>query len=152
MKTIKGDLLKLALEGEFDVIIHGCNIFGIMGAGIALQIKKQFPEAYGADLETKKGDIGKLGTYSSTIINRNNKYFTIVNAYTQGEISHNGETVVDYKAIRNCFKCIKRDFSGLKIGYCKIGSGLAGGDWKVISAIIDEELQGEDHTLVEYKQ
>jgi len=33
----------------------------------------------------------------------------------------------------------------------KIGAGLAGGDWKRISSIIDEELSNEDVTLVEYK-
>lgn len=27
MKIIKGDLIKLALDGKFDVIIHGCNCF-----------------------------------------------------------------------------------------------------------------------------
>ena len=33
-----------------------------------------------------------------------------------------------------------------------IGGGLAGGDWNIISAIINEELAGEDHTLVKYKK
>ena len=32
-----------------------------------------------------------------------------------------------------------------------IGAGLAGGDWSRISAIINKELEGEDHTLVLYK-
>ncbi|MFT4514409.1 MAG: hypothetical protein ACI91B_003118 [Planctomycetota bacterium] len=27
---------------------------------------------------------------------------------------------------------------------------MAGGDWSVIAAIIEEELAGEDHTLVEF--
>ena len=27
-------------------------------------------------------------------------------------------------------------------------AGLDGGDWGIISAIINEELEGEDHTLV----
>ena len=35
-----------------------------------------------------------------------------------------------------------------RIGYPKIGAGLAGGDWSIIEKIIDEELQGTDHTLV----
>jgi O-acetyl-ADP-ribose deacetylase (regulator of RNase III) len=39
-------------------------------------------------------------------------------------------------------------FSGKRIGYPKIGAGLAGGDWNIISSIIDKELIGEDHTLV----
>ena len=41
-------------------------------------------------------------------------------------------------------------FSGRKIGYPKIGAGLAGGDWEVIEKIIDAELEGEDHALVEF--
>jgi O-acetyl-ADP-ribose deacetylase (regulator of RNase III) len=52
MKVVTGDLLKLALEGHFDVIVHGCNCQCAMGAGIALSIKNQFPEAYEADLRT----------------------------------------------------------------------------------------------------
>lgn len=40
MKEIKGDLLKLAKEGLFDIIIHGCNTKRTFGAGIALQIAK----------------------------------------------------------------------------------------------------------------
>ena len=43
---IKGDLIKLAIKGDFDVIIHGCNCFCTMGAGIAKSIKTAFPEAY----------------------------------------------------------------------------------------------------------
>jgi O-acetyl-ADP-ribose deacetylase (regulator of RNase III) len=45
---------------------------------------------------------------------------------------------------------MKQDFPGRSIGYPRIGAGLAGGDWTVIAQIIDEELSGEDHTLVEY--
>ena len=34
---------------------------------------------------------------------------------------------------------------------CAGGAGLAGGDWDTISSIINEELEGEDHTLVVFK-
>jgi len=49
-----GDLLDLASNGELDVIIHGCNCFNTMGAGIAKLIKSRWPEAYQADLSTKR--------------------------------------------------------------------------------------------------
>ena len=39
MKIIQGDLLQLAKQGDFDVIIQGCNCFCTMGAGIAKSIK-----------------------------------------------------------------------------------------------------------------
>jgi hypothetical protein len=45
-------------------------------------------------------------------------------------------------------RIIKQDFAGKRIGYPLIGAGLAGGDWKVIESIIQQELDGEDHTLV----
>jgi O-acetyl-ADP-ribose deacetylase (regulator of RNase III) len=48
------------------------------------------------------------------------------------------------------FKAVKKKFSGQKIAYPKIGSGLARGNWKKIASIIDSQLAGEDHTLVEY--
>jgi O-acetyl-ADP-ribose deacetylase (regulator of RNase III) len=48
-------------------------------------------------------------------------------------------------------RLIKQNFSGKRIGYPLIGAGLAGGDWKIISEIIDQELKGEDHTVVIYQ-
>ena len=82
MNIVTGDLIKLALEGNFDVIIHGCNCFGTMGAGIAKTIKAEFPEAYKADLATEKGDKSKLGTYSTAKVTKNGHVITVVNAYT----------------------------------------------------------------------
>lgn len=146
MKTIEGDLINLAKQGKFDVIIHGCNCFCTMGAGIAKQIKSQYYEAYQADCKTKVGDRNKLGTYTQY----DNGTFVIVNAYTQYDFHTYLAPPIDYEALREVFKTIKQDFSGLRIGYPKIGAGLAGGNWELISSIIDEELDGEDHTVVIY--
>ena len=96
---IKGDLIKLAIKGDFDVIIHGCNCFCTMGAGIAKSIKAAFPEAYKADMETLKGDKEKLGNFSAANIKRNGQEITIVNAYTQYHYGGTG-IKVDYSAIQ----------------------------------------------------
>jgi O-acetyl-ADP-ribose deacetylase (regulator of RNase III) len=149
MKTVKGDLIKLALEGDFDVIIHGCNCQCVMGAGIAKSIKNIFPEAYKADSETDKGDRTKLGNITFATVDRNGKKLTIVNGYTQFHWRGSG-VLVDYDAIRSVMRVVKSLFHGKRIGYPRIGAGLAKGDWDKISKIIDQELDGEDHTLVEY--
>jgi len=149
MRTIRGDLLQLALDGAFDAIVHGCNCQCVMGKGIALTIKQRFPEAYAADLATGKGDRSKLGTISVARIERGERTFHVVNGYTQFHWQGRG-VKADYEAIRNVMKALKARFSGRRIGYPKIGAGLAGGDWAVIASIIGEELSGEDHTLVEY--
>ena len=149
MKTIHGDLIQLALDGEFDVIIHGCNCQCTMGAGIARSIKNTFPEAFQADMETTKGDRDKLGTISTATMERNGNTITIVNGYTQFHWRGSG-VFVDYDAIRDVFAAVKSRFPGQRIGYPRIGAGLAGGDWEKIEKIIVRELDGENHTLVEY--
>jgi O-acetyl-ADP-ribose deacetylase (regulator of RNase III) len=151
MNVITGDLLEFARIGRFDVIVHGCNCQCAMGKGIALAIKQNFPEAYAADLETPKGDRAKLGTFSSALVERPPARFTVVNAYTQFHWrGQPGEILADYDAIRSAFGLIKQTFAGWRIGYPKIGAGLARGDWSRIAGIIDEALTAEDHTLVEY--
>jgi len=150
MKTVAGDLITLALERQFDVIVHGCNCFCSMGAGIARTIQDEFPEAYAADLRTTKGDRNKLGTFSQATVMRDGHELTIVNGYTQFQF-HGESVLTDYEAIRSVFAKIKDQFSGKRIGYPKIGAGLGGGDWTVIGRIIDEELADEDHTLVIYQ-
>jgi len=149
MKTVRGDLLALAQDGTFQVIIHGCNCQCTMGAGIAKAIKSIFPEAFAADCETTTGDRTKLGTISHATVSRGGVEITIVNGYTQFNWRGSG-VHADYEAIRSVMAAVKKRFSGSRIGYPLIGAGLAKGDWSIISAIIDEELSGEDHTLVEF--
>jgi O-acetyl-ADP-ribose deacetylase (regulator of RNase III) len=146
MKYITGDLLDMAEKGDFDVIIHGCNCHCAMGRGIALQIKNRYPEVYDVDLKTPKSDPSKLGKISLARVEAGSS-FIVVNAYTQFNYT-GAKVLVDYDAVRACMRLIKLSFTGLRIGYPKIGAGLAGGDWEVISQSINEELEGEDHTLV----
>ena len=150
MKVVTGDLLALARSVAFDVIVHGCNCQGQMGKGIALSIRQQFPAAYAADLRTERGSRSKLGTYSSATVDAGGHPVTIVNAYTQFHWRGSG-VKADYDAIRRAMRAVARDFPGDRIGYPRIGAGLAGGDWTIIAAIIDEELQGRDQTLVEFR-
>ncbi len=149
MKTVDGDLIKLAEAGEFDVIIHGCNCFGKMGAGIAKAIRSSFPEAAAADQKTPKGDRTKLGTISIAEIHRNGHRLTVINAYTQFHWQGPGR-LVDYNAIRSVMQTVKIDYSGQRIAYPRIGAGLARGNWEVIKKIITKELKHENHTLVNY--
>jgi O-acetyl-ADP-ribose deacetylase (regulator of RNase III) len=150
MQTVKGDLIQLALAGEFDVIIHGCNCFCTMGAGIAKGIKFNFPEAYAEDLNTEPGDKNKLGTISFAEVKIPTGKLIVVNAYTQYHYA-GADRLVDYGAVRSAFREVKQKLSGLRIGYPAIGAGLAGGDWNIIATIIDEELDGEQHTFVEFQ-
>jgi O-acetyl-ADP-ribose deacetylase (regulator of RNase III) len=151
--VIKGNLIDLAEAGMFDVIIHGCNCFHTMGAGIAKEITTRYPDAYLVDrLHTKKGDRSKLGGYTyTTVTTPNESQFTIINAYTQyyyGRPKKGKGPLADYIAIDSVFKMIAESYKDLRIGYPKIGAGLAGGDWNIIQNIINLALSGCDHKLV----
>lgn len=165
MKTIKGDLVELALDGHFDFIVHGCNCFHTMGAGIAKQIAEAFPGEYGpleVDKQTPYGDRGKLGLVSFGMgPNRVGGKVGIFNAYTQFDIARSAnDCVVDYNAVRMVFRKIGEMLNlprvakeECRLGFPAIGAGLAGGDWNLIFTIIQEELDSHgisDYTYVEY--
>jgi O-acetyl-ADP-ribose deacetylase (regulator of RNase III) len=147
MKKISGDIITQALNHKFDIIVHGCNCMCTMGAGVAKLIKKYFPEAYQADLKTKRGDIEKLGSYSKA----ESKGITIINAYTQYYYGNaNNIPPVNYEAIKTVFKKLNIDFKGETVGIPKIGSGLAGGNWNTIRDIIEHAAPDLNIIVVEY--
>jgi O-acetyl-ADP-ribose deacetylase (regulator of RNase III) len=160
MKTVTGDLIKLAEEGHFDFIVHGCNCFCAMGAGIAKQLADKYPQVRGADMQTEIGDRNKLGTYTVAPVAVNDNAFTVVNAYTQYKWS-SGSDVFEYDAFDKFLskvadvlvqddkisKFASTDDKGgtrrilpikkRKIGFPMIGAGLAGGDWSRILPMIE---------------
>lgn len=166
MKIIKGDLIKLALKGEFDIIVHGCNCFCAQKSGLAPQMVKAFQtdktflegnvnQAFGSiDVaKSKIGDINKLGNID--ILNRNIPFkdgeFTlkVINAYTQYSMGHD-KRHLDYEALTMCLRKINHIFSGETIGLPLIGCGLAGGDWNIVKKIIKQELKDLKIVIVEY--
>lgn len=150
---VQGDAVSMLLNNEADVLIHGCNCQNTMGAGIAKQIRMAFPEAYQADLATKKGDRKKLGTYSKAVVNRNGRSIKIINAYTQyGFGNKETEAYVDYEAIRKSMESIAKNEAQGRIVVPSIGAGLANGCWVTISNSITNALKGHNLTHVEFGQ
>lgn len=148
-----GDLLAQAEKGKYHVIVHGCNCFCTMGAGIAKQIREKYPRAYHADKATKAGDKSKLGTYSVS----NGKTFDIINAYTQYNFSGGyNKDLFEYDAFQKVLDKLLEDYPGKRFGFPYIGMGLAGGDKERIIGMLEDfalkvEETGGSVTLVEYK-
>jgi len=139
---VKGNLLMMADNGDFDVIIHGCNCHCAMGAGIAKQIALIYPQAYDADLMTTPGDRSKLGTITcAEAINKDGKSFIIVNAYTQYDTAKSGEDVFEYEAFQRILDAFAVDGANMRIGLPYIGMGLAGGNKERIMGMIEDFAQ-----------
>lgn len=146
-----GDLLGAS---DYDVACHVANCFCTFGSGIALQIKKKFPEAYAADCKTKKGDLGKLGSFTYAQVKSNNRFIIIANMYAQYGFSSNpGEKrVLDYLAFKTCLISVKDAFPNKTIAVpYKIGCGLAGGNYQEVLLILNEVF-GEDGSLLIYRR
>lgn len=148
MKEIDGDLIQLALGGTFDVIVHGCNCLSTMGAGIAQQIKRIFPEAYKADCSNPEGVKSRLGTCSAANVHRGELDLVVVNAYTQ--FAYGPGVHIDYDALRKCMSVVAERYGDKRIGLPRIGCGLGGGDWNAVRDILEQVFVGCDVTVVHF--
>lgn len=156
----KGNLL----ESNCDIICHQVNCQRVMGAGIAKQIRDKWPEVYDdycfnidrmydGDFASKSSDL--LGMITWTEL-ENGRY--IMNFFSQDKFLPRDVCHTDYEAFTNCCRTLKKfiteynlDKSKTIIGFpYKIGCGLAGGNWDIVSAIIEREFEGYEVEIYEY--
>ena len=150
---LKGALL----DSDCDYICHQVNCRGVMGAGIARQIRERFPEVYRVYRERYEDALRvldspdrMLGSTDIVQIPGTNQY--VVNMYSQRSYGYNGKRYTSYRAFRFILNELKRDIpTDCIIGFPNgIGCGLGGGDWEVISKMI-EEILGESHEVYIYE-
>jgi O-acetyl-ADP-ribose deacetylase (regulator of RNase III) len=132
----KGD----ALNGTEKHLAHGCNNQGVMGSGIAKQIRAQYEPAYDYYRwnHTRQGlQLGKVYEFEC-----NGKL--IFNCVTQDGYGRDGEKYVRYDAIAACMLEICYWFNTHEIksitprvAMPMIGAGLGGGDWTKIVEVIE---------------
>lgn len=140
------------LKQERGFIVHGCNCKGVMGGGIALQIRNQFPAAYKAYKDNEANAGLMLGSISFAEVKPD---LFIVNAYTQDEYG-TYQRQVNYEAVAQCFQhvvtlaedIVEARNTKLPIMFPKIGAGLAGGNWNIIQTIIDKTVPESFHKIL----
>jgi O-acetyl-ADP-ribose deacetylase (regulator of RNase III) len=163
-KIVDGCLIELALAGSFDVIAHGCNCFNAQLNGLAPQMVDTFDiDRFRLEDEYYKGDIGKLGNidfymewvspgFNNQVSNMPTNYpkefpLYVVNAYTQFLPGPNA----DIHAVILCLKKINYVFKGRRVGLPKIGCGIGGLDWEIVSKAYELYLPDVELTVVNYK-
>ena len=140
LEYIKGDIF----DTDSDVICHQTNCKGVMGSGIALQIKKNFPKAYEAYVKYAKvyGD-ELLGMIQP--VDCGDK--TIINLFGQSSYGKDGKRYTDYDAFDTALDKIKTycEVHNYNIAFpYKIGCGLGGGDWSIIKGLIEKYFEKSD--------
>lgn len=147
MKIIykEGDLF----ESSYKILIHGCNDRGVMGSGVALIVREKYPKAYKTYFDKYKFQNDYLE--GGTIIPVDCGDKIIINAITQNFYGRDGKRYAKYDWIAHCFyeiNILANDIGQEFITMPLIGASLGGGDWNVISAIIQSECK--DVTPVVY--
>ncbi len=155
MKIIQGDLL----EGDWDVAMHCCNVYRAMGAGIALALKNKWPEVYDADFDCDITEDEKYGWFSTAYLKDER---IVINLYGQVGVGckkhplhRNCRYDFIYDSVYRACAYVTADYSGylpIKIGIpYGMGCGLAGGSWRVVSAILEDIEERFDVEFVVYK-
>ena len=140
---LKGDA-SLPLE-EHTLIIHVVNILGKWGKGFVLSLSKQFPIAKSDYVKwSKDKETFGLGEVQFVCVDQQKATF-VANMLAQHGVRKNDKdrtAYIDYNVLRLCLRKVARFAlkNRLSIQMPKIGSGLAGGDWREIEKIINEEL------------
>jgi O-acetyl-ADP-ribose deacetylase (regulator of RNase III) len=141
MNIVEGCLINAAKEGHISAIGHQCNCMGKMGAGVAMTIKNEFPEAYQAYIS----DSRMLGYYSMYDYD-NLKVFNLYGQQRYGrDKRHTNYISLTLSLIRSIGN---HNLKNLALPY-GIGCGNAGGSWFVVEdLLIDiEKITGCNITL-----
>jgi O-acetyl-ADP-ribose deacetylase (regulator of RNase III) len=148
IKFINGNLL----QATEDIICHQVNCRGVMGGGIAKQIKYAYPHIFQEYLKIcndyKNNTIELLGRVLISPYG-NNKY--VANMFSQEDFGCD-KMYTDYEYLKKCldYMChISKEFNvSIAIPY-GIGCGLGGGDWTIVLSIISESFKNSN--IVIYK-
>lgn len=128
LEYVRGDLLK----SDCEVIAHQANCFSVFGAGVAGQIAEQFPEAVAADRQWGIPPEGRLGWY----LGGPSDGMRIAHLYGQYHPGANTEYLAAGLAFKRLLDTVPFD---MKVGLPYLmGCGIGGGDWAVMSAIIEQ--------------
>jgi O-acetyl-ADP-ribose deacetylase (regulator of RNase III) len=148
IKTVQGNILN-ATE---DIICHQVNCIGIMGGGLALQIRNKYPEVYPAYKRYIEGtgDHPLLGEVQTILCSDGKVIANLFGQYSVGT----DKMQTDYEALEIAFegiKCIAKCVGGdtIAIPYL-IGCGLGGGDWDVVYKIIERVFGEYGCTIYEF--
>lgn len=124
-----------------EVIIHQCNCFNTMGAGVAKVLRDKWPEIYDVDCQTSKGDKSKLGLFSiAKLDDPDSKTKYVLNCYSQYKHGRIGR-YTNYEFYYQCLVrvkefCENNGLTTIAIPF-KMGCNLAGGDWNICENMIN---------------
>lgn len=120
------------------VIFHQVNTLGVMGAGLALQLRKKWPVVFDEYKEFCNSGKQALGAW---LVTKVSPALRVCHLFAQDEVG-------THKRMTN-YTALARALAGAALGTAlhgprffpwQMGCGLAGGDWKFVQLLIEENF------------
>jgi O-acetyl-ADP-ribose deacetylase (regulator of RNase III) len=118
---------------QANIIGHGVNVDGLMGAGIAVQFKDRFPENYRVYSERCAANLLRPGRILSHI----EKDTLIINFASQDRPGRNARYDWLFSSLLHGAQGVSRVYGGYNlIAIPEIGCGIGGLEWRAVAKII----------------
>ena len=135
------------------LILHGVNCQGVMGSGVAKQLRAKYPDIYISYSEHiafhSHRAYNLLGT---TDICQVSPLLTIANMFTQLYYGRDSRQYVSYEALDACLFYIQQwtiPTTEIYVPYL-VGAGLGGGDESIILDIFAKNLRDRNVTFCHF--
>lgn len=132
IEIIQGDLLGV---GAPKAIAHGCNAQGVMGAGIAAQIRARFPQCFETYRKRCQHGTYVLGDVEHWSGSQDGEKYDVFNCCTQVKPGRDARIVAIETALCRTLS-IAREHGIAVLGMPKIGCGLGGLNWNVVLPVL----------------
>jgi len=132
-KVINGNILNIA-QG---IICHQVNCKGVMGAGIALQIRRKWPKVYADYREAYMKGLIFLGNITTTEVSPGLFVANLCGQDRYGRAP--GVVYTDYPALSVCMALVAKSQRQVYIPH-GMGCVNAGGDWTLVNDMIDRYI------------
>ena len=131
MKIINGNILDI----EEGVICHQVNCWKVANAGLARQMRNKWPARWYVYYKQADGRLGGVRTH------RISQSLYVADLYAQ-EGFGTAKRHTNYAALGHCLMLLKDIVNKNTTIYIPygIGCGLGGGDWAIVSQIIEDAL------------
>lgn len=162
--VVDGDIL----ASDAKIIIHQVNCKGVMGSGVAKQIREKYPIVFTRykswcddescnpkhfNMSPLLGQIQIVYVEDKEVGDVLSDDRIIINLFSQDGYGHDGKCYTDYASMRKGLQSVAGQFNKEdKIGIpYLIGCCRGGGDWDIVLSMIEEIFDGYNVTFYKYK-
>lgn len=154
VKVIENEDLFNHIE-EYDVILLYADIFSTMRHGLSFDIKKKYPHVLEVNINTKYGDIDKLGTVVEAV-KENTPTFCLcyINKDIYVKKKFLDKDTCQYDAIEKCLNIINIRYKNKRIASTILGASQfdGNGDKDRLLSIFNNIFTTTDIDLYDYEQ